>query len=142
MRSTILAVMAALSLTLVACGGSDTPDPEPQTGTNLPPVPVNEPIPVKAITVSDCAIDAAIAGATPIGHVHLLLATDENRQLVYRVTLTVKDGAGAEWGTIEGVYRDVKPGDQIDDTPRGPMKVGAPAGPASCVVTSAVQSSS
>jgi hypothetical protein len=142
MRSILIAATAAAALALSGCGGGDTPQPEPQTGTNLPPVPVSEPIPGKSITVTDCAVDAAISGATPIGHAHLVIATDENRQLVYRVTLTVRDGAGAELGTITGIYQNVKPGDQIDDVPRGPMKVGAPAGPASCVVSKAVQSSS
>jgi hypothetical protein len=106
------------------------------------PTPVGDPIPAGNLTLTECAIDAPISTLPTNAHVHVMLQTDMTRQLVYRLVIALNDSRGEHVADIVALYRDIKPGTEIDDVPQAVTSTGATPGPATCVVSAATQAES
>lgn len=152
-----LTVIALALLATAGCGAHVTASTDPLTPSpsttpahsgpaTAPmgpvPTPVGDPIPGGRLTLTECTIDQPIATLPVNAHVHVLLQTDMTRQLVYRLVVAINDSRGEHVADVVALYRDVKPGTEIDDVPQAVAATGAVPGPATCVVAAATQAES
>lgn len=138
-----LALLAAGCAAPNATPASPTPTTGPATAPIGPaPIPVGDPIPPGSLTINDCVIDPPVSTLPANTHAHVMLQTDMTHQLVYRLVIAINDSRGEHVADIVALYRDVKPGTEIDDVPQAITSTGAVPGPATCIVAAATQAES